>query len=366
MPVLVVNPGSTSLKLRVLDDHDRLVVDRDVTVATGDDQRARLAELLDQGPPPRAAGVRVVHGGADFLSSVLVDDDVASRLVSLNELAPLHNPPALGAIDALRSLRPELPVVACFDSAFHATLPPAAATYAVPWEWTAEWGLRRYGFHGLSHAYASRRAAELVGQDRERMRVVTCHLGGGASLAAVAGGVSVDTTMGFTPMEGLMMATRAGSVDVGLVLWAMRHRGLSVDEMEDVLERRSGLLGVAGDADMQAVVAGRDRGDERCRVAFDVYVHRARAGVAAMVAAMGGVDALVFTGGVGEHSAVVRREACAGLGFLGVGVDEAANERVAGGQDADVSAPGAAVTTLVVAAREDLEIAREVRRLVPL
>jgi acetate kinase len=233
------------------------------------------------------------------------------------------------------------------------------ATYAVPREWRERYGVRRYGFHGLSHAYAARRAAELLGRPADGLRTVTCHLGAGASLAAVRSGVSVDTTMGFTPMEGVVMATRSGSVDPGMVLWLQTHAGLTAAAMTDALDRRSGILGLAGTADMREVLRAAAAGDPDARLAVDVYVHRLRAEVAAMAAAIDGLDALVFTGGVGEHAAQVRAAAGAGLGFLGVAVDGARNAAVE--YDADVSAPGARARTLVVRAREDLEIARQVR-----
>jgi acetate kinase len=272
-------------------------------------------------------------------------------------LAPLHNPPALALVDLVRSLRPGLPAVACFDTAFFARLPPEAATYALPEAWRQGLGIRRYGFHGLSHAYAVRRAAELVpGAER----LVTCHLGSGASLAAVARGRPVDTTMGFTPLEGLVMATRAGSVDPGALVFVLRHSELSVAAVEEALERRSGLVGLAGTPDLRAVIERADRGDATAALAFGVYLHRLRAGIAAMAAALGGIDVLVFTGGAGWRSARLRAEACAPLGFLGVELDEAANaaEVLA---DRVVSPPGARVGVVVVEAREDLEIAAATR-----
>ena len=359
MRILVVNAGSSSLKLRLLEGAEVLAAE---DLPAIDEPEPVLARFLDGGAPPDAAGHRVVHGGAEFRESVLVDDAVAGRLQALSDLAPLHNPPALAAITSLRRLRPELPTVACFDTAFHATLQEAAAVYPVPWAWTERWGVRRYGFHGLSHAWASRRAAELLGQPPDELRLVTSHLGAGASLAAVVGGRSVDTTMGFTPLEGLMMATRSGTVDPGLVLWLQHHRGFAAGDVEEALDRHSGLLGVSGvSADVRDVEQAAGAGNRRAALALEVYLHRLRAGVAAMAAAMGGLDALVFTGGVGEHSVNVRAAACERLGFLGVRLDPARNEAVAG-DDADVSAAGAPARVLVVHAREDLEIAREVRR----
>ena len=290
--------------------------------------------------------------------------DAGDRLEELADLAPLHNPPAIAAILSLQSLWPEVPQVACFDTAFHVTIPPEASTYALPDAWR-DWGLRRFGFHGLSHAWASRRAAELLGSPLEELRLVTAHLGAGASLAAVRGGRSVDTTMGFTPLEGLVMATRSGSVDPGLLLWVLRHEHMTVAELEDALERRSGLLGLSGvSADLRQVLEAADRGDERSQLAFDVYVHRLRAAVASMVAALGGLDGLVFTGGAGEGSSRLRQEACSGLGFLGLVLDDERNHGgTASVTDRRVSPADTAPAVLVVRAREDLEIARQVRAL---
>ena len=247
----------------------------------------------------------------------------------------------------MRAARPGLPEVACFDTAFHAGLPAAASTYALPAAWRERWPLRRYGFHGLSHAWAARRAGP--------GRVVTCHLGAGASLAAVRDGRCVDTTMGFTPLEGLVMATRSGSVDPGLLLWLLEHTGMTERELAEALEHESGLKGLAGTGDMREVLAAAARGESAATLALDVYLHRLRAGIAEMVAALGGLDALVFTGGVGERAPEVRAGAAEGLGFLGVAVDA---ERNAAGAE-EIGAGGARV--LVVEAREDLEIARGVR-----
>ena len=347
------------MRLRALGNGDVPVAARDAAAA--DDWEAALSAFLDEAPSPDAAGHRVVHGGEEFTEPVLVDGAVERRLDDLEDLAPLHNPPALMMIRALRRLRPRLPSVCCFDTAFHGTLPPAAATYALPAAWRERWPLRRFGFHGLSHAYASRRAGEILGRPTSELRIVTAHLGAGASLAAVAGGGSVDTTMGFTPLEGLVMATRAGSVDPGLLLWVQRHGDLDPVAVESALERESGLLGLSRrSGDMRELIAAAADGDQRCAAAIEVYLHRLRAGIAAMAAAMDGVDALVFTGGVGEGSALVRRSACAGLGFLGLAIDVEANE-TAEGQDADISPASAGARVLVVRAREDLEIAAQVR-----
>jgi acetate kinase len=309
-------------------------------------------------------GHRVVHGGSRFAAPVLIDDAVLAGISDLTDLAPLHQPRALAGIAATASALPGVPAVACFDTAFHAGLPPAAATYALPLAWTRRFGLRRFGFHGLSHAYAAGRAAQLVGGgDAGRLRVVTCHLGAGSSLAAVKGGKCVDTTMGFTPLEGLVMATRSGNVDPGLLIWLQQHGGLSLAEVSDGVEFRAGLAGLAGlpggSGDMRDVRLAAGRGDPQARLALNVHAHRLRGQIAAMAAAMDGLDALVFTGGIGEHQPEARAEAADGLSFLGVALD--ADRNAAAQPDCDVSAPGATVRTLVIAAREDIEIARQSR-----
>ena len=361
MRVLVVNAGSSTLKLRLLGAEDELVALRDMEWRNQDPDLEPLRAFLADAGEFDAVGHRVVHGGGEFRGPVVVDGGVVSRLTQLSDLAPLHNPPALAALQAVLQLVPDVPSVVCFDTAFHADLYEEAAVYAVPWEWTERWGIRRYGFHGLSHAYAARRTAELMGRPLLELRVVTCHLGAGASLAAVHGGRSVDTTMGFTPLEGLVMATRSGSVDPGALLWLQERAGLSIDEMQDALEHRSGLLGLAGSADMREVLAAEVRGEQRGRLAVAVYVHRLRALIAAMASSMGGLEALVFTGGVGENSAWIRADACAALGFIGVAVDPARNA-VPGHGDVDLTAEGSHVRVLRILAREDLQIASEVRR----
>lgn len=364
MRVLVVNAGSSSLKLRVLGEQDQVMSSRDLDAPSGRADPTEVQAFLRGTPDVGAAGHRVVHGGREFRQSILVTDDVLARLRPLADLAPLHNPPALIGLEIVRGALPETPNVACFDTAFHATIPDRAATYAVPSMWTEEWGIRRFGFHGLNHAYASRRAGELIGTPAEELRLVTCHLGAGASLAAVAEGRSVDTTMGFTPLEGLVMATRSGSLDPGAILWVQRHKGLSFEDVERVLEHESGVLGLSGlSADMRVVLEGSARGDPRASLAIDVYIHRLCAGIAAMAASMGGLDGVVFTGGVGEGSALIRAQACQRLGFLGIELDTSRNES-ASEEDRDLSAPGAAVRVLLVHAREDLQITREVRHVI--
>lgn len=331
-----------------------MLVDREVE---SNDEQAITAAIHDM-ERVDAVGHRVVHGGSRYQSPVRIAGEVIRYLEGITDLAPLHLPPALAGIDAVERALPDVPAVACFDTAFHARMPAAASTYAIPKEWRSRYGIKRFGFHGFSHAYASRRAGEmLAGGD---LRVVTCHLGAGASLAAVHAGRSVDTTMGFTPLEGLVMATRSGDVDPGALLYLMRHARMSEPALTEGLDRRGGLAALAGTADMREVLDRKARGDAEASLAFEVYVHRLNAAIAAMAAALQGPDAIVFTGGVGERSAEVRRAVGEGLAFLGVQIDAGRNLEAHG--DADISADTARVRALVVHAREDIEVAREVRR----
>jgi acetate kinase len=360
MRVLVVNAGSSSLKLRLLDDQDNVESAVDLPAARDGVDSASLAATLANWGTPDVVGHRIVHGGTVFTGPVRIDATVRAQLEDLTDLAPLHQPKSLAALDAVSKQLPDVPAVASFDTAFHASIGAAAATYAVPKEWRERYRIRRYGFHGLSHSYCARRAAELLGKPLHGLRIVSCHLGSGASLAAVLNGESIDTTMGFTPLEGLVMATRSGTVDPGLVLWLEEHERLSPHEVATALEERSGLLALAGTADMREVEAAARRGQPDAELALDVYTHRLAAGIAAMSAATGGLDVLVFTGGVGERSATVRRLAVERLRYLGVEVD--AERNAAAHEDGDISVVGATVRTVVVAAREDLQIAAEARR----
>jgi acetate kinase len=351
--VLTVNVGSSSVKLRLLDARDAVVAERELEVAGAGVAADELRPALDGLAEADAVAHRIVHGGRRA-AAVAIDDAVVEELEALAPLAPLHQPKALAAVAAVTEWRPELPAVACFDTAFHASLPPAAATYAVPAEWRERFCLRRFGFHGLSHAYAARRATEIL-ELPAGARLVSCHLGAGASLAAVRDGRSLDTTMGFTPLEGLVMATRAGSLDPGLVLWLVRQ-GIAPEDVHDALEHRSGLAALAGTPDMRELL---ERDDPRARTALDVYLHRLAREAAAMAASLGGLDALVFTGGVGEHAPRIRAAAAERLAFLGVGIDPSRN--AAATADAEITAPGAATRAVVVTAREDVEMARQAR-----
>jgi acetate kinase len=362
--VLVVNAGSSTVKLRLLSDDDALVSERELAAPQSVVDPSELQSALDAGMGEAdAVGHRIVHGGERFREPVRIDEHVSRALDALTDLAPLHQPKSLAALDAVSRALPDKPAVACFDTAFHATLSPAAATYALPAAWRSRWGLRRYGFHGLSHAWVARRAAELVGRPAAGVRIVSCHLGAGASLCAIADGASVDTTMGFTPLEGLVMATRSGSVDPGMLLWLLERSAVSERELADTLEHQSGLLGLAASADMREILARADGGNADAVLALEVYLHRLRSAIGSMVAALGGLDVLVFTGGVGERAPVIRSRVAAGLAFLGVAIDEDANTTFPPDEDADISASATAVRTLAIHAREDLEIAHQVRGL---
>ncbi|HEX9516817.1 MAG TPA: acetate/propionate family kinase [Streptosporangiaceae bacterium] len=363
--VLVVNAGSSSLKLSVVIPDGVVTERRDIDRWDGTADEPALSAYLGQlaaAPrPPAAIGHRVVHGGTLFTTATLITDTVRAGIASLTPLAPLHQPRALAGIEAAAAVFGDVPQVACFDTAFHAGLPAEASTYPLPATWREEYGLRKFGFHGLSHSYAARRTAEMLDiGDIHQFRTVTCHLGAGSSLAAVQGGRSVETTMGFTPVDGLVMATRSGSVDPGLIAWLAAR--VPPAELADALEYRSGLAALAGlpdgSGDFRAVVAAADRRDPGARLALAVHEHRLVAAVAAMAAAMNGMDALTFTGGIGEHATALRAAAAARLAFLGVAVDQGRNASASA--DAEISAEGAPVRTLVVTAGENLEIARAV------
>jgi acetate kinase len=388
MRLLVVNTGSSSLKLQILDGpatepHAANQATSDASPEPGGRKLSQgaadwhsgpsrhvadwdgrdvspIADLVAEAGAVTAVGHRVVHGGLEFRDPTLIDDNVVAALDALTPVAPLHQQRALAGIAAARKVLPNVPHVACFDTAYHATIPEAAATYALPAEWRQRWPLCRFGFHGLSHAYAARRAAEMIGRtDDADLRVVTCHLGAGASLCASRGGRSVDTTMGFTPLEGLVMATRSGSVDPGLILWLITEAGLTPEEVSQALEHQSGLLGLAGTPDMAKLLEEADAGNPEARLARDVYVHALAKGIAAMTASLAGLDALVFTGGIGEHSPDIRAATTTPLPHLGIAIDHDMNETCE--PDADISAFHSKAKTLVLTAREDAEITQQVR-----
>ena len=351
--VLTVNAGSSSLKLDVVESDDSVRYRKHLE--DWDGETDAIADLIAEAQPD-AVGHRVVHGGDSMRGPAVLDPEVMANIHAAGQLAPLHQPRALTGIDAVAAAAPNLPTVACFDTFFHRTMPAEASTYAVPREWQRRFGIRRFGFHGLSHAYVARRTAQILGRDISDLRTVTAHLGSGASLCAIEGGRSVDTTMGMTPTEGLVMGTRPGSLDPGILLWLLRSQHLSLVDLDAGLEKHSGLLGMAGSSDMGELLNERS---ERAALAVDVYLHRLVGSIASMAAAMGGMDTLVFTGGVGENAAPIRGRVAQRLAFMGVTLDQELNE--SDPVDVEVSEPGAGVRTLVVQSREDLEMTRQVR-----
>lgn len=385
-PVLVLNSGSSSIKYELIEPVERarlahgiverigeeeahlahtaggVTTERRQVLATHRDALRTVLSLFDElGPRLADAGIvgvghRVVMGGTEYARPVVIDAGVVAAVERLSPLAPLHNPPNLAGINVARELLPDIPHVAVFDTAFFHDLPPVAATYALEREVAATYGIRRYGFHGTSHRYVSRAAAGLLGRDVGELRQIVLHLGNGASASAIVGGAAVDTSMGLTPLEGLVMGTRTGDIDPAVVAHLARNAGMTIDEIDDLLNRRSGMKGLTGHNDMREVHRLIAEGDAAARLALDVYVHRLRKYVGAYAAVMGGLDAVSFTAGVGEHDAVVRAETAAGLGFLGIAVDP---DRNAASSDAArvISPDSAPVAVLVVPTDEELAIA---------
>jgi len=312
---------------------------------------------LDSASEIDIVGHRIVHGGPDYGHPVLITPEVKSAIARASAFAPLHNQAELEGMEIIEKILGSIPQVAIFDTGFHQGMPLSAAVYPGPYEWF-ESGIRRYGFHGINHQYCATRAARILGRDKNSLRLVTCHLGNGCSLAAIREGRSIDTTMGFTPLEGLMMGTRSGSVDPGILTYLMRHGRLQGGDIDEVLNQQSGLLGISGlSGDMRKIMAGIKEGHARAKLAFEIYIHRLQAGIGAMVAVLGGIDALVFTAGVGENSPEVRSATCSDLEFLGLKLDTTANADPA--LDADIATLDSSVRILVIRAQEDWAIAAE-------
>ncbi len=391
MKILVLNAGSSSQKCCLYEvagelptrmplplweaetDGDTLKVstsasqsvEETINAASSSSAISHLLETLWSGPTSvlgdkneiDIVGHRVVHGGRDFRVPTRINSEVKAAIRELSPLAPAHNPAALAGIEAVGKLLGDVPQIAVFDTAFHASLPDATAIYPIPFGWT-EGGIRRYGFHGISHADCAARAAAILGRELHSLRLITCHLGNGASLCAIRDGHSIDTTMGFTPLEGLMMGTRSGSIDPGILLYLMREKGMSADELNLILNQESGLKGVSGlSGDMREIDAAMAAGNARAQLAFEIYIHRLRSGIGAMLASLGGLDALIFTGGIGEHHAELRAAVCEAFGFLGLTLALDKNEDSP--VDADIASPESAVRVLVIEAQEDWAIARE-------
>jgi acetate kinase len=377
MKVLVLNSGSSSQKARIYDIGEALPADPppalwertiDWTRAEAGSRAQAVEQLIrtswsDPSPAIAAAseidvvGHRIVHGGARYQEPAIVDAEVKAAIRGASAFAPLHNGAELDGIEIVERLLGPVPQVAVFDTGFHRNLPPAASVYPGPYAWF-ERGIHRYGFHGINHQYCAARAGRLLRTDVASLKLVTCHLGNGCSLAAIQGGRGIDTTMGFTPLEGLMMGTRSGSIDPGILSYLLRQGELRAEDIDEVLNRQSGLLGVSGiSGDMREVLAARKAGHQRAALALDIYVHRLRAAIGAMVAALGGIDALVFTGGVGENAPDVRAAACANLECFGLALDPDANAGLS--PDADIAALDSPARILVIRAQEDWAIAAE-------
>jgi acetate kinase len=306
-------------------------------------------------------GHRVVHGGQEYKEAVIITEDVKQAIARLCNLAPAHNPAALAGIEAIEKSLGNIPQVAVFDTGFHNTLPDAAAIYPIPYNF-AEKGIRRYGFHGISHQYCANRAAEILGQDLPSLRIITCHLGNGCSLAAIKNGCSIDTTMGFTPLDGLMMGSRSGSIDPGILIYLWQQYNYSSEELDNILNKLSGLRGISGiSSDLRDVIAAKEQGNKRAQLAWDMYVHRLRSGIGAMLASLAGLDVLVFTAGVGEKSAEIRQAACEPWGFLGLKIDLEKNQQQP--VDIDIATFDSMVRVLVVETQEDWAIAQQCYKL---
>lgn len=383
--ILLLNCGSSSIKYQLLDPEvgtpeavglvERIGLEvGQITHETGGEEHTEERGFADHtegvatvvkmfrehGPSIDdvvAVGHRTVHGGSKFVESTLIDSTVIAKLVELSDLAPLHNPPGIAGIAAAMAVLPDVPHVAVFDTAFFSTLPPHAYTYAINHDTAQEFGVRKYGFHGTSHSYVSKKAAEFLGQPIEDLKTIVCHLGNGASISAVDGGVAVETSMGMTPLQGLVMGTRSGDVDPGLHKYLMRM-GMSIDEVDTLLNKRSGMEGLCGYSDMRDVQAAIEAGDEKAKLALDVYVHRLITYIGSYIAVLGGVDALVFTAGVGENAAHVRKPVIDRLAFYGFQLDEEKNQ-IRSKEPRDISTADSSVRILVVPTNEELAMAQE-------
>jgi len=395
MSILVINAGSSSVKFGLFGFDDLEPIARGLLDWAGEARRATITlrpakgeacsvqrdvpdyragvvaalEMLSacgvvpQGAPMRVVGHRLIHGGSEIRGPVWIDEAMKRSIARYAHLAPLHIPAGLEAIAATEAALAGVPLVGLFDTAFFADIPPSAYLYPVPYRWYEEWGIRRYGFHGTSHAYCTQRVAEMLGRDLADLRLAICHLGQGGSATAVRGGVAITNTMGFTPLEGFMMGTRSGTVDPGILIHVLREHGLTVDQLDEILHHQSGLLGLSGiSSDFRQVEAAAAEGHARAQLALDVYAYRVRAMVGALGVTLGGIDALVFTGGIGENSAWLRAEVCKGLECLGVCLDRRRNSECR--PDTDVAADDSRARIPVIHTREDLMIAQQCRRMV--
>ncbi len=394
MKVLVINCGSSSLKYQLIDSDteavlakgicERIKLDGELTHQTRDKEKIHIkADMPDHSAAVRlviemlldkengaisnlseieAIGHRVVHGGEKFAGSAVIDDEVMKAIEDCCELAPLHNPANLIGIQACKELMKDVPQVAVFDTAFHQTMPEEAYIYGIPYEYYEKYKIRRYGFHGTSHSFVSSRAAEILGKKYEDTRIIVCHLGGGSSISAVKNGKSIDTTMGLTPLEGIPMGTRSGNIDPSIIEYIAHKDNLSIDEVMDILNKKSGVYGISGkSSDFRDLEAGIAEGDKRCMIAVDVFCYQIAKVVGGYIAAMNGVDAIVFTAGVGENNARVRSLVCNRFEYMGVKIDEENNKQR--GTEIRISTEDSSVPVYVIPTNEELAIARETVRL---
>jgi acetate kinase len=396
MKILVINCGSSSLKYQLIDMQNEEVIAKGLAERIGIDgsvlkhqpkdgdkvtiekpmptHREALQTLVDALTDKNygvikdmgeitAVGHRVVHAGEKFAYSVVLNEDVMNALKECIDIAPLHNPPNIMGIEACRQIMPKVPMVGVFDTAFHQTMPKKAYIYAIPYEYYEKYKIRRYGFHGTSHKYVSERAAAMLGKPVEKLKIITCHLGNGASIAAVMNGKSVDTSMGFTPLEGLAMGTRSGNIDPAIIKFLAEKENLSISKIDEILNKKSGVLGISGvSSDFRDIEEAADSGNERARLALDVYIHNVKKYIGAYAAIMNGVDAVVFTAGLGENSVSMRSSICKDMCYLGIELDEAKNN--VRGKEADLSKDGSKVKVLLVPTNEELMIARDTLSLV--
>ena len=394
MKVLVLNCGSSSIKYQFFDTVEEVALAKGVVERIGmssavlshsryDGDGIKIAGeildhtiaieyvlgvmlsknhgVIDDKSDIEAVGHRVVHGGENFTDSILLTDEIVQVLQDNIELAPLHNPPNIKGIQAVKRILPNVPQVAVFDTAFHIKMPPKAFLYGIPYELYKKHQIRRYGFHGTSHLYVSIEAAKILGKDLKDIKIVTAHLGNGCSMAAVQNGISVDTTMGFTPLEGLLMGTRSGDLDPSLILYIMGKEGLSLNEANTLLNKHSGLIGISGESsDMREILVAANEGHKRSRYAFEIFAYRVKKYLGAYAAAMGGLDAFVFTGGIGENSYEVREEVCKGLEFLGIELDDVKNKN----KENIISKDSSRIPVLRIPTNEELVIARDTNRIV--
>ncbi len=358
---IVKNERNDGKKIKLelkIDDH-KAGIEKVLSILTSKDN----GSLLDLNEIS-AVGHRVVHGGEKFNSSVLITEEVIDKMEELIDLAPLHNPPNLIGIHAMKTLLPQIPQVGVFDTAFHQSLPARAFHYAIPYDLYEKYGIRRYGFHGTSHRYVSKRACEFLNMDYGKQKIITCHLGNGASIAAVMNGKSIDTSMGLTPVEGLMMGTRTGDLDIGALFYIMDKEKLGIAEANNLVNKKSGVLGISGiSSDMREIETERDQGNERAELALDMYHYRVIKYIGAYAAAMGGIDIIVFTGGIGENGPETREEVCKDLGFMGVKFDASLNNNKRG-VEVEISAPDSKVKVVVIPTNEELVIAQDTYRII--